>query len=85
MGWGPAPAGKVAASAQHRGQRLAGLQAGRPAHAPTPPRPAGRPSPACPRSITPTFAACAVFVNNARWDGVPFLLKAGKVRTKGCG
>ena len=34
------------------------------------------PSPA--RSITPTFAACAVFVNNARWDGVPFLLKAGK-------
>ena len=30
------------------------------------------------RSITPTFAACAVFVNNARWDGVPFLLKAGK-------
>ncbi|KAL4452485.1 hypothetical protein ABPG75_008147 [Micractinium tetrahymenae] len=31
-----------------------------------------------PNSITPTFAACAVFVNNARWDGVPFLLKAGK-------
>lgn len=30
------------------------------------------------RSITPTFAACAVFVDNARWDGVPFLLKAGK-------
>lgn len=31
-----------------------------------------------PCSITPTFAACAVFVKNARWDGVPFLLKAGK-------
>lgn len=31
-----------------------------------------------PNSITPTFAACAVFVDNARWDGVPFLLKAGK-------
>ncbi|KAK2079129.1 Glucose-6-phosphate 1-dehydrogenase 1, chloroplastic [Prototheca wickerhamii] len=31
-----------------------------------------------PNSITPTFAACAVFLNNARWDGVPFLLKAGK-------
>ena len=31
-----------------------------------------------PCSITPTFAACAVFLNNARWDGVPFLLKAGK-------
>ena len=29
-------------------------------------------------SITPTFAACAVFIQNARWDGVPFLLKAGK-------
>ncbi|KAH7622019.1 hypothetical protein Ndes2526B_g02844 [Nannochloris sp. 'desiccata'] len=29
-------------------------------------------------SLTPTFAACAVFINNARWDGVPFLLKAGK-------
>ena len=31
-----------------------------------------------PGSLTPTFAACAVFINNARWDGVPFLLKAGK-------
>ena len=31
-----------------------------------------------PSSRTPTFAACAVFINNARWDGVPFLLKAGK-------
>lgn len=31
-----------------------------------------------PNSITPTFAACAVFIDNARWDGVPFLLKAGK-------
>jgi glucose-6-phosphate 1-dehydrogenase len=31
-----------------------------------------------PGSVTPTFAACAVFINNARWDGVPFLLKAGK-------
>ena len=29
-------------------------------------------------SITETFAACACFINNARWDGVPFLLKAGK-------
>ena len=29
-------------------------------------------------SITPTFAACAVFIDNPRWDGVPFLLKAGK-------
>eukprot|EP00890_Picochlorum_soloecismus_P004071 jgi/Picsp_1/4665/NSC_02035-R1_glucose-6-phosphate dehydrogenase len=29
-------------------------------------------------SLTETFAACAVFINNPRWDGVPFLLKAGK-------
>jgi glucose-6-phosphate 1-dehydrogenase len=29
-------------------------------------------------SITETFAAIALFVKNARWDGVPFLLKAGK-------
>ena len=29
-------------------------------------------------SLCPTFAAVALFINNARWDGVPFLLKAGK-------
>ncbi|GBF96382.1 hypothetical protein Rsub_09181 [Raphidocelis subcapitata] len=29
-------------------------------------------------SLTPTFAAVAMFIDNARWDGVPFLLKAGK-------
>lgn len=29
-------------------------------------------------SVTPTFAAAALFINNARWDGVPFLMKAGK-------
>lgn len=29
-------------------------------------------------SLTETFAACAVFIDNPRWDGVPFLLKAGK-------
>ncbi|KAG2452381.1 hypothetical protein HYH02_002627 [Chlamydomonas schloesseri] len=31
-----------------------------------------------PGSLTPTFAACAMYINNPRWDGVPFLLKAGK-------
>lgn len=30
------------------------------------------------RSLCPTFSAVAMFINNARWDGVPFLLKAGK-------
>ena len=29
-------------------------------------------------SITPTFAAAHVRVRNRRWDGVPFLLRAGK-------
>ena len=29
-------------------------------------------------SLCPTFAAVAMFIDNARWDGVPFLLKAGK-------
>lgn len=35
-----------------------------------------------PNSLTPTFAAVAMFINNARWDGVPFLLKAGKALHK---
>lgn len=29
-------------------------------------------------SKTPTFAACVIHVNNRRWDGVPFLIRAGK-------
>lgn len=29
-------------------------------------------------SLCPTFAAVGAFIHNARWDGVPFLLKAGK-------
>ncbi|SCZ88368.1 BZ3500_MvSof-1268-A1-R1_Chr10-2g02934 [Microbotryum saponariae] len=29
-------------------------------------------------SICPTFAAIVVHVNNPRWEGVPFILKAGK-------
>lgn len=29
-------------------------------------------------SVTPTFAAAALFIHNSRWDGVPFLMKAGK-------
>jgi len=35
-------------------------------------------------SLCPTFAAIALHINNARWDGVPFLLKAGKaLNTRG--
>ncbi|CAF0854497.1 unnamed protein product [Adineta steineri] len=29
-------------------------------------------------STTPTFAQVVLFVNNERWDGVPFILRAGK-------
>lgn len=29
-------------------------------------------------SVTPTFATCVMYVNNARWAGVPFIMKAGK-------
>ncbi|XP_037086503.1 glucose-6-phosphate 1-dehydrogenase-like isoform X1 [Pollicipes pollicipes] len=29
-------------------------------------------------SVTPTFAAAALWVNNERWEGVPFILRCGK-------
>lgn len=29
-------------------------------------------------SKTPTFAACVMHIDNARWDGVPFFMRAGK-------
>jgi len=35
-----------------------------------------------PGSKCPTFAAMALFIDNARWDGVPFLMKAGKALHK---
>ena len=35
-----------------------------------------------PGSRCATFAAMALFVDNARWDGVPFLIKAGKALHK---
>ncbi len=35
-------------------------------------------APVAARSLCPTFSAVAMFIDNARWDGVPFLLKAGK-------
>ncbi|XP_059661255.1 glucose-6-phosphate 1-dehydrogenase, chloroplastic-like [Cornus florida] len=41
--------------------------------------PAYTDDPAVPNnSLTPTFAAATFFINNARWDGVPFLMVAGK-------
>jgi glucose-6-phosphate 1-dehydrogenase len=35
-----------------------------------------------PDSVTPTFAALRVFVDNWRWQGVPFYLRAGKMLAK---
>jgi glucose-6-phosphate 1-dehydrogenase len=29
-------------------------------------------------SVCPTFAATTLKINNPRWEGVPFILKAGK-------
>ena len=29
-------------------------------------------------SLIPTFAATAFFIDNAHWDGIPFLVRAGK-------
>jgi glucose-6-phosphate 1-dehydrogenase len=29
-------------------------------------------------SRCPTFAACTLYIHNPRWEGVPFILKAGK-------
>ena len=29
-------------------------------------------------SKTPTFATCVLYIKNDSWDGVPFILKAGK-------
>jgi len=41
--------------------------------------------PTVPRgSLCPTFAAIAFFIDNPRWDGVPFLMKAGKALDKRC-
>ena len=31
-------------------------------------------------SMTPTFAATALHIDNKRWTGVPFVMMAGKVR-----
>ncbi len=54
------------------GQYIAGEIAGKPL-------PAYREEPGVnPRSLTPTFAVAKVFVDNWRWQGVPFYLRSGK-------
>ena len=37
-----------------------------------------------PRSVTPTYAALRVFIDNWRWQGVPFYLRSGKRLAKHC-
>ena len=32
-------------------------------------------------SLCPTYAACTLWINNERWEGVPFILKCGKGRS----
>lgn len=29
-------------------------------------------------SVTPTYAACCLHINNSRWQGIPFIMKSGK-------
>ena len=52
------------------GQYGADLHGVEPAYLDDPTVPAG--------SKTPTFASVVLYVNNDRWRGVPFVLKAGK-------
>jgi glucose-6-phosphate 1-dehydrogenase len=35
-----------------------------------------------PESVTPTFAAVRVFINNWRWQGVPFYIRSGKAMSR---
>jgi glucose-6-phosphate 1-dehydrogenase len=37
-----------------------------------------------PESVTPTFAALRLYVDNWRWNGVPFFLRSGKRMAKRC-
>ncbi|MEO7217198.1 MAG: glucose-6-phosphate dehydrogenase [Gemmatimonadaceae bacterium] len=37
-----------------------------------------------PRSVTPTYAALRVYIDNWRWQGVPFYLRSGKRLAKHC-
>lgn len=52
------------------GQYLGDADKGEPGYLEDPTVPKG--------SVTPTFATCVMYVNNPRWDGVPFIMKAGK-------
>ncbi|MEO7040731.1 MAG: glucose-6-phosphate dehydrogenase [Gemmatimonadaceae bacterium] len=37
-----------------------------------------------PKSVTPTYAALRVFIDNWRWQGVPFYMRSGKRLAKHC-
>ena len=36
-------------------------------------------------SVTPTYAMAAFYIQNERWDGVPFVMKCGKGEASGGG
>ncbi|PAA91876.1 hypothetical protein BOX15_Mlig009613g1 [Macrostomum lignano] len=52
------------------GQYVADPENGKPGYLDDPTVPAG--------SITPTYAVAALYVDNERWQGVPFIVRAGK-------
>jgi len=58
----------------HLGQYTTG-EHGQPGYIDDPTVPAG--------SKCPTFAMCVLHINNERWDGVPFIIKAGKALNEG--
>ena len=37
-----------------------------------------------PNSVCPTYAATTLWIHNPRWEGVPFILKAGKGTFRVC-
>lgn len=69
--WPPAHPPKAPAPKRPRTLHVCShAAAGQPGYLDDPTVPAG--------SKTPTFAACTLFIDNERWAGVPFVLKAGK-------
>ena len=65
---GPADVERSAVRAQYRAGSVGGADVAGYRHEPT----------VAPDSVTPTYAALRVFLDNWRWNGVPFFLRSGK-------
>ncbi|MDE3217669.1 MAG: glucose-6-phosphate dehydrogenase (NADP(+)), partial [Gemmatimonadota bacterium] len=65
---GPADVERSAVRAQYRAGSVGGADVVGYRHEPT----------VAPDSVTPTYAALRVFLDNWRWNGVPFFLRSGK-------